>query len=85
MTSCKKLKLIIVFSIVDAILDKKGTTIMTSCNDCNNKVRQEGKKSGKISSKNPEEVGKQPRKQVEHVICFNVSDIRENQKRWSKN
>ena len=71
MTSCKTLEFILVFSIVDAILDQKGTTIATNrndCNknvrqeiatnrnDCNKKVRQENKKSGKISGKNPGEI-----------------------------
>ena len=53
-TSCKKLELILVFSIVDAISDQKGTTITTSHNDCKEKVRQGGKKSGKISGKSQE-------------------------------
>ena len=60
MTSCKKLKLIIVFSIIDAISEEKGKTIMTSCNNCNKKVRQGGKKSGK----NPGETEKQPGKPI---------------------
>ena len=64
MTSCKKLKLITVFSIVDASSKEKGTTIMTSCNDHNKKVRQGGKKPGKISGKNPGEMEKQPGKPV---------------------
>ena len=53
-----------IFVIVDAISDWKGTTIMTSCNDCNKKVRQRGKKLGKISGKNPGETEKQPGKPV---------------------
>ena len=64
MTSWKKLELILVFSIVDAILVQKGTTIMTSHNDRNRKVRQKGKKSGKISGKNPGSIEKQPGKPV---------------------
>ena len=77
MTSHKKLELILVFSIVDTISDMKGTTIMTSRNDRDKKVRQEDKKSGNISGKNPGGVGKQPGKQVRQVVCLNVSDIRE--------
>ena len=77
MTSCKKLELILVFSIADAILDKKGTTITTSPNNCDKKVRQEGKKSGKISDKNPGGVGNQPGKPFGQVVHFNVSDIGE--------
>ena len=53
-TSCKTLELFLVFSILDAISDQKGTTIMTSHNDCNKKVRQRDK----ISSKNPGEAEK---------------------------
>ena len=69
-TSCKKPEIILVFSIVDATLVKKGTTITTSCNDRNRKVRQQSKKSGKISGKTSGRAVKQPGKPVVQVIHF---------------
>ena len=54
---------------------------MTSHNDHNKKVRQGGKKSGKISGKKPGTVEKQPGKPVRQVIRISTSDTREkNQK-----
>ena len=43
-----KLEITLVFSIEDAISDKKGTTIMTSHNDRNKKARQEGNVTGPL-------------------------------------
>ena len=70
MTSHKKLEIILVFIIVDAIWDKKGTTDTTSHNDCDKKVRQQGKKSGKILGKNPGGVEKQIGKPVGQIVHF---------------
>ena len=48
--------------------NKKGKTNMTSSNDCNKKVRQQIKKSGKILGKNPVGEEKQPRKPVGQIV-----------------
>ena len=49
-TSCIKLEIIQVFSIVDTDFGQKLTTKMTSCNG-QKEVRLHGKKPGKSSSK----------------------------------
>ena len=77
MISCKKLELILAFSIVDAISVQKDTTIMTSFKNGNKKVRQMSRKPGKISGKNPGSIEKQPGKPVGQVIPSTISNTTE--------
>ena len=55
-----KLEITLIFSIVDAIFRKKGTS-----NGQNRKVRQQSKKTGKITGKSTQRAEKQLEKSVE--------------------